>query len=107
MRASTQRYVEVFGLVGGDVDHVRPEAERPVNGSTSRARGGTLGYALPALRRLVGARDHDHCRVSGEGAAVGGHRLTLAGSDYAADRLRLGQVSGGVLDARFDELLGI
>src|SRR5919204_2620730 len=64
-----------------------------------------LGYAPPALRRLVGARDHDHCRVSGEGAAVGGHRRMLADSNYAADRLRLGQVSGRVLDDRLGELL--
>src|ERR671934_1904393 len=64
----------------------------------------TLGYAA-ALRRLVGASDHDHCRVSGEGAAVGGNRLTLADSDSAADRLRLGLVSGRVLDDRLGELL--
>jgi hypothetical protein len=64
-----------------------------------------LGYAPPALRRLIGASDHDHCRVSGEGAAVGGNRLMLADSDSVADRLRLGLVSGRVLDDRLGELL--
>src|ERR671925_1772476 len=64
-----------------------------------------LGYAPPALRRLVGASDHDHCRVSGEGAAIGGNRLTPADADRAADRLRLGLVSWRVLDDRLGELL--
>jgi hypothetical protein len=64
-----------------------------------------LGYAPPALRRLIGPSDHDHCRVSGEGAAVGRNRLMLADSDSAADRLRLGLVSGRVLDDRLGELL--
>src|SRR5919198_4086834 len=64
-----------------------------------------LGHAPPALWRLVGASDHDHCRVSGEGAAVVGNRLTLADSDSEADRLRLGLVSGRVLDDRLGELL--
>src|SRR5919204_2806345 len=70
-----------------------------------RVRAVALGYAPPALRRLVGASDHDHCRVSGEGAAVCGHQLVLADSDYATDRLRLGQVSRRVLDDRLAELL--
>ena len=40
-----------------------------------------------------------------EGAAVGGDRLPLADSGSAADRLRLGLVSGRVLDDRLGELL--
>src|SRR3954447_23947226 len=58
-----------------------------------------------ALRRLVGAGDHDHRRAFGERAAVGGNRLTPADPDLAADRLRLGLVSGRVLDDRLGELL--
>src|ERR687888_2662594 len=63
------------------------------------------GLRAAALRRLVGASDHDHCCVSGEGAGVGGNRLTLADSERAADRLRLGLLSGRVLDDRLGELL--
>src|SRR5918994_4452962 len=64
-----------------------------------------FGYALPALRRQVGAGDHDHRRVSSEGAAVGGNRLMLTDSDRTADRLRRGLVSGRVLDDRLGERL--
>src|SRR5947208_13996529 len=59
----------------------------------------------PALRRLVGAGDHDDCRVSSQGAAVDRDRLELADSESAADRLRFGLVSGRVLDDRLRELL--
>src|SRR5205807_7390425 len=58
-----------------------------------------------ALRRLVGPSDHDHRRVSGEGAAAGGNRLTPADSESAAHRLRLGLASGRVLDDGLGELL--
>src|SRR3954453_1724532 len=65
----------------------------------------TGDMALPVLGRLVGAGDHDHRRVSGERAGVGGNRLELADSESAADRLRVGLASGRVLDDRLGELL--
>src|SRR4051794_12772505 len=111
MRPSAQRYIEFLGVLAGDVEHVRPEVTREwldvlyACSRASRLPEWRCATEPPALRRLVGASDHDHCRVSGEGAAAGANRLTLVDSDSAADRLRLGLVSGRVLHDRLGELL--